>query len=196
MTSEADAGASAADELQMEVSRLELRQDDVILNADGTETLQREAAERINGAFGRLVSHGKSAWPVLFANLDNASPSTATAATVGPHTVGEKCYYVLRRQVTSYPRGYPYAKISADSDLDSLWNHDIQTWLEKRSDQTLIEFQIETLRHVIELEREKYDADAAVTERLAEHLELLRAKSNSDEPSDSTERRSRVSENG
>ena len=184
-------GASAAAtvrETQKQVSLLELRESDTF-RENGNEILRRDAVERISDAFHCLVNHGKSAWPVLFANLDNNTPSTPTAATRGPHTVGEKCYYILRRQITSYPRGYPYAKISADGDLDFLWDHDIQAWLEERKERTLTEIQIEALQHVIKLEREKYDADASVIEQLNERLAHLRARSDSDEPSGAPESR-------
>ena len=144
----------------------------------GQTWLRRESIVRIDEAAHTLSAAGKRSWVVLMRHLDDKRRSTATAETTGPHDVGDKCYYILRSQVVSLPRGYPRSKVSPESELDGMFQPTLKQWLLARKDQPLEKMRVEVLEHLIALEKAASNQDAKTTAeslaRLEPHLTLLK----------------------
>ncbi len=137
---------------QDSVEMLVLKKSDIFVK-EGVQYQSAQSARRINAAIAHLISLGKQSWPTLFAHLDDKRPTMSSRETTGPHQVCHNCYDILRRQITSYPRGYPPSKLSPEYQLDDLFQPSIKDWLLQRRIKSLLEIQIETLRHVITIER-------------------------------------------
>jgi hypothetical protein len=125
---------------------------------DGRSYLSREAATRINAAFGQLKNASKDAWPQLFAHLQDKRNSTPSADTNGPYDVGQKCYFILRSQILDMPAGYPYSKLLAYNRIS--FRPRLDVWLTQRQSCSLDEIRCEVLRILIDMESYANQAEA------------------------------------
>jgi hypothetical protein len=170
-TSQAAEGELTNEALAAVIEQLVLTEKDTFVR-DGQSYLSREAATRINGASSQLKAAGKAAWPQLFAHLQDRRESTPSADVIGPHDVGQKCYYILRGQIMDFPQGYPYSKLLASHSIS--FRPTIDDWLKQRQDRSMDEIRYEVLGTLLDME--SYANEREAVDLLSPHLEKIEAR--------------------